>query len=62
MSEHLCDLGHRRAVADHPGREAMSEQMGDAASVGTDAGALESESDDVVDRARTRQAFAARKN
>ena len=54
MAEHLRDLGHRRAVTDHPRREAMAEEVRDTTRMRTDAGALEGEPNDVVDRAWTR--------
>jgi hypothetical protein len=60
MAQHLGDLGQRCTVPDHPGRQAVAEQVGDAPPMRTNPGPVQRQADNVVDRTRPRQADARR--
>ena len=60
MAEHLCDFREGGAVPNHPRGQAVSEQVGHTPRARAYARAGERETDDVIDRTRTRQADAWR--
>src|SRR5713226_2616588 len=60
MAQHLRDLGDGRAVPDHAGGQAVSEQVRHAPRPGAHARARERETNNVIDRAGARQSNAWR--